>query len=195
MIWFTFISWKDYNLFYVKIDRFFFLIVTAMAFNSLLFADETIHKIYIDEGKYDFGKSLPQIIYSLLITHALEIFLCFLTMTDTHIYEIKAMKKEKETNVNIVKIIKVIRKKLIIFFVFTSVLFIFYWYCIAAFCAVYHNTQGYLILNSFLSFLIHLIDPFIIYALITILRILALKYSDKKGIIWMYKISKFFPIF
>ena len=195
LIWFTFLSWNDYNLFYLKIDRFIFLLVTALAMNSLLFADKTIHKLYMDEGKYDFGQALPQIIYSLLIAHALEIFLCFLTMTDIHIYEIKALKKTKKSTEMVVKIIKLMRIKLIIFFAFTSILFIFYWYCVTAFCAVYQKTQGFLILNSFFTFLIHLIDPFIIYAIITILRILALKYSDKKGSLWMYKISKFFPIF
>ena len=195
LIMFTFLSWNDYNLFYVKIDRFIFLLVIAIAMNSLFFADKTIHKLYLDEGKYNFGQSIPQIIYSLLIAHAIEILLCFLTMTDKHIYEIKGIKKTKDASERIFQIIKLMRIKLIVFFVFTSILFIFYWYCVSAFCAVYQKTQGFLILNSFFSFLIFLIDPFIIYGIIVLLRKLALNYSGKKVMIWIYNISKFFPIF
>ena len=138
-----------------------------MVMNSLLFADETIHKLYLEEGKYNFGQSLPQIIYSLLLNHAFEILLCFLTMTDRHVYEIKSLPKKNDNAQMIFKIIKFIRIKLIVFFTFIGMLFIFFWYCVSAFCAVYQKTQGFLILNTFFSFLIELIDPFIIYAIDT----------------------------
>ena len=195
LIMLTFVSWNDYNLFYVKIDRFLFLFVTTLVMNSLLFADKTIHKLYLEEGKYNFGQSLPQIIYSLLITHVIEILLCFLTMTDRHIYEIKALKKTKEYHEKIFEIMKLMRIKLIVFYTSTSAIFIFYWYCVSAFCAVYQKTQGFLILNAFLCFFILLIDPFIVYGIIALMRILSLKYSNKKGMKWMYSISKFFHIF
>ena len=159
------LSWNDYNLFFVKINRFIFLLCTQMTLNALFFADKTIHKYYIDDGKYDFGQSIPQIIYSLLITHALEVLLCYLTMTDIHIYQIKSLNKKEQTPEKIYEILKTIKIKLIAFYVFTGLVFIFYWYCVSAFCAVYQKTQGYFILNSFLSFIIELIDPFIFYAL------------------------------
>ena len=116
-------------------------------------------------------------------------------MTDIHIYEVKNMKKNEQTPENVFEILKKIKIKLIVFFSFTGLLFIFYWYCVSAFCAVYQKTQGFFILNSFFSFLFELIDPFIIYALIILLRKLSLKYHDKKWMEWVYKISKFFPIF
>ena len=166
-----------------------------MIMNALFFADKTIHKLYIEHGTYNFGQSLPGIIYSILITHALEILLCYLTMTDIHIYEIKSMKKSEQTTDRINNILKIIRIKLIIFFSFGILLFLFYWYCISAFCAVYQKTQGFLILNSFFSFLFELIDPFIFYALFTLLRKISFKYQNKNGMVWLYKISKFFPIF
>ena len=166
-----------------------------MTMNSLLFADKTIHKLYINEGTYNLSQSIPHIIYSILITHAIEIILCFLTMTDTHVYQIKALIQKSESSERIFDILKCIRIKLIIFFISTTLIFLFYWYCVSAFCAVYQETQGYLILNSFLSFLAELIDPFIIYALITLLRVLALKYSAKTGMHWLYKISRIFPVF
>ena len=195
LILLTFVSLNDYNLFFVKLDKFLFLFVTTLVMNSLLFADETIHKLYLEEGKYNFTQSLPHIIYSLLIAHAIEILLCFLTMTDRHVYEIKALKKSKDLNEKIFQILKVVKIKLIVFFALTGAVFLFYWYCVAAFCAVYQKSQGFLILNAFLSFLVHLIDPFIIYAIIAFMRVISLKYSNKKGMKYLYNISKFFPIF
>ena len=195
LIMFIILSWNDYNLFYLKINRLIFLLCTEMTLNALFFADQTIHKLYIEDGEYNFGQSFPHIIYSLLITHVLEILLCYLTMTDIHIYHIKSLKKSEQTAGKAFEILKLIKIKIIIFFIFTGLLFIFYWYCVSAFCAVYQKTQGYFILNSFLSFIFELIDPFIIYALIILLRKLALKYHDKKGMIWVYKISRIFPIF
>ena len=166
-----------------------------MTMNALLFADKTIHKLYLNYNTYNFGQSLPGIIYSILITHALEILLCFLSMTDIHIYEIKSMKKSEQTADRINNILKNIRIKLIIFFALGSLLFIFYWYCVSAFCAVYQKTQGFLILNSFLSFLFELVDPFIFYALFTLMRKISFRYKNIKIMIWIYKISRFFPIF
>ena len=195
LIWFTFISWDDYNIFYVKISRFLILLATEMTMNALLFSDKSVHKLYIEHGTYNFGESLPGIIYSILITHALEILLCYLSMIDIHIYEIKSLKKSEQTTERINDILKMIKIKLIIFFSFGSLIFLFYWYCVSAFCAVYQNTQGFLILNSFFSFLFELIDPFIFYALFTLLRKISFKYQNIKAMVWMYKISKFFPIF
>ena len=154
-----------------------------------------LHKLYLDNGKYNFDQSLPQIIYSIIITHVMEVILCYLTMTDIHIYEIKALDNKEQTTEKINDILKIVRIKLIIFFGFTCSLFIFYWYCISAFCAVYQETQGFFILNSFLSFLFELADAFAIYALVTLLRWFALKYNNKKGMIWAYKISRLIPIF
>ena len=158
LIMLTFLSWNDHNLFYVKIPKFIFLLCTEMTMNSLLFADKTIHKLYINEGTYNLSQSIPHIIYSILITHAIEIILCFLTMTDTHVYQIKALIQKSESSERIFDILKCIRIKLIIFFISTTLIFLFYWYCVSAFCAVYQETQGYLILNSFLSFLVELIE-------------------------------------
>ena len=63
--------------------------------NVLFFSDETMHKMFLDYGKYNFIQQIPQIIYSTLITKSLELFLCFLSMTDNYYYKIK-----KDKNIN-----------------------------------------------------------------------------------------------
>ena len=43
---------------------------------------------------------------------------------------------------------------------------------VSVFCAVYENTQGIFLLDSFISFLLSNIYPFIIYLILSALRIL-----------------------
>ena len=44
---YTFMAWNDYNLFFVKLSKFFFLITTIMAFDALFFSNDAMHDIYL----------------------------------------------------------------------------------------------------------------------------------------------------
>jgi hypothetical protein len=125
----------------------------------------------------------------------MEILLCFLSLTDRHIYEIKGLPKREATAEKIFEILRKMRIKLIIFYIMVVLISLFYWYFISAFCAVYHNTQGLYILDCVLSFIFFSIDPFIIYALVTLLRVLSFKKLGNKKIKSLYTISRLFPIF
>ena len=94
LIIFTFFVRNDYNLVYVKFSRFIFLVCTDMALNVFFFADETMHKMFLDYGKYNFMQQIPQIAYSTLVGQLIEVFLCFLSMTDKHFYEIKNLNND-----------------------------------------------------------------------------------------------------
>ena len=135
---FTFLVKDDYNITYIKYMRFIFLICTDMTLNVFFFADKTMHKLFLDYGKYNFLQQIPQIIYSKLLSNIIEVFLCFLMLTDKHYYQVKVLSKSDKKE--IFDIIKRARIKLIIFFVFTFLVFLFYWYLVTAFCAVYVNT-------------------------------------------------------
>ena len=193
----TFVSWDDYNLFYVKIERFLILFCTDMTMNGLFFIHESMHKKYTEGEDFTFVQKLPQLIFTLLVAHALEILLCFLGITDTHVYEIKSLPPEEKKKEKVMQILDKIKRKLISFFIVTLLLFLFYWYFISAFCAVYQNTQKIFLRDSLISFATSLIDPFIIYGITTILRKISLSiYCRKKcccGCI--YKLSDLIPIF
>ena len=191
----TFFAWNDYNLFYVKFDRFIIQFSTNMAMNGLFFSDESMHNLYANNGDDDFVQQIPQMLYSLIIGHILEVILCYLSLTDTSIYNIKELSKNKENGLKIIQEIKCMKIKLIIFFVFTFILFLFYWYFISAFCAVYPNTQTIFIRDSFTSFITSMIDPFLIYLLTNILRAISLSKCCKKKAGIIYNISQFLPIF
>ena len=195
IILFTFFSWDDYNIIYVKIARFIFLLSTDMAMNVFFFSDDSMHKIYLNYGKYDFVQQIPQIIYSTAISQLLEVFLCFLSLTDKYFYQIKNLKNDKHRNDIIFLIFRCIKIKLIIFFVFTFILFAFYWYFISAFCAVYQNTQIIFIKDSISSFLTGLLYPFVLYMIPSLLRIFVLINGKKMRLNFIYKLSDIIPIF
>jgi hypothetical protein len=189
---FTFFYCNDYNLYYVKLARFFFLLATDLAMNVFFFADETMNKLYLSYGKYDFVQQIPQIIYSKIVSNLIEVFICYLSLTDKHYYEIKTL--DKSDKVRIFNNIKCVKKKLIIFFIFTFLSFLFYIYLVTAFCAVYKNTQIVYIKDSIYSFLLGIIYPFILYLLPSLLRIISLrcKCCDLK---FLYSLSEMIPIF
>ena len=189
----TFFAVNDHNLFYAKISKFLFILCTLMTINVFLFADKSIHKLFISGVKYYFNYQILQIILSIVITYLVEIFLSYLTMIDKYYYEIKSLPK-KENNERIFKILKYVRLKLIIFYTTTLIIFIFYWYSVSAFCSVYPNTQKIYLIDCLLSFIFYLLIPFIIYALTTLFRIISLKNIDKK-LSCLYKISQIIPIF
>jgi len=194
----TFLARNDYNLFYVKIERFFILFCVDMTMNGLFFVHESMHKKYSENQDLTFAQKIPQYLFTMLVSHALEVLLCFLGMTDTHVYEIKALpSKEKQKGEKVLDILSKIRKKLVSFYCVTFILFLFFWYFISAFCAVYQNTQKIFLRDSMISFAVSLIDPFFIYGLTSLLRCISLtKLCRKKccgGCI--YKISDLIPIF
>ena len=131
LIIFTFFIRNDYNLIYVKLSRFVFLVCTDMALNVFFFADETMHKMYIDYGKYNFFQNIPQFIYSTIVSQLIQVFLCFLSMTDKHFYEIKQLSSDEKYKM--FDIIKCVKIKLTFYFIFTFIMFAFYWYTIACF--------------------------------------------------------------
>ena len=191
---FSFFYCYDYNLIPVKLSRFVFLFATDMALNVFFFSDASMHKIYIDYGKYDMLQQIPQIIYSTIASQLIEVFLCFLSLTDKHMYQIKNL-EGKSKNIKVInEVFKCIKIKIIFYFVSTFILFGIYWYMVAAFCAVYENTQKAFIKDSLMSFLMSLAYPFILYAIPTSLRLIAIRCTKIK-LEWVYKLSDVIPFF
>ena len=195
LLLFVFVSSKDFNLIYIKFARLIFTISTLMVMNAFLFSDESIHELFMNGVKYNFGQQALQIALSIIITHVLEILLCYLTMTDRVFYEIKAISKNEEKTKDIFKNLKSMKLKLIIFLVSSFIIMLFYWYFISAFCSVYNNTQVIYIIDCVFSFLFFMVDPLLIYAFFVLLRIISLKCSKGKKFKCGYITSRLFPIF
>jgi len=192
LIIFTFCTRNDHNIIYIKFTRLIFLICTDMALNVFFFSDETMHKMFLDYGKYNFFQQVPQIIYSTIVSQLIEIFLCYLSLTDKHYYQMKNLKIKK--SYDLIHILKVMKIKNYFFYIITFILFFFYWYTITCFCSVYSNTQKAFIKDSILSFVFGLLYPFGLYLIPSFLRIISLRNCNGK-LSFTYKLSEIIPFF
>ena len=196
LIIFTFFAWDDNNILTIKLSKFIFALALDFAVNIVFFVDDSMHKIYLDYGKYSFVAQIPQILYSTLASEGLDVFLRYLCLIEKDIYKIKKLEKRKNkvlAKKQIFEILKLMRIKLICYFFFTFFFMCFFWYFVSAFCAVYKNTQIFLIKDSFSSFLMSLLYPFVLYLFPTALRILSLK-DQKKRLKFLYKLSDIIPL-
>ena len=171
----------------IKINLFFLAFALNLTVNACFFNDSTMHKIYKDEGNYNFVYQLPQIIYSLLITVLIKTSLSLLSLTEKSIVKIKE-KKELEFNM-LKKEIKCIKTKLLIFFVLEFIFLVLFWYYLSCFCALYKNTQSHLVKDTLTSFALSLLYPFALNLIPGIFRISSLKSKNNDSKL-LYTVSK-----
>ena len=138
----------------------------------MFYSDDTMHKIYVDDGSFDFTYQLPQMFYSFIISTILKALLSFFGLYENNIIDFKNNKKKEITSE---KVLLKIKCKLICFFIITYILLFFFWIYLGCFCAVYKNTQIYLLLDVLQSFGNSFITPFFIYLLPGLFRIPSLK--------------------
>ncbi len=186
MILFTFFAKKDYNARTIKICLFLFSFALYFTVNALFYNTATMHKIYVDEGKYNFIYQLPQILYSSLISTIINTIVKFLSLTGKNIIEIKKNKKNDKKTIR--KFKKSLKIKFIFFFILTFIFLLVFWYYIACFCAIYKNTQNHLIKDTLVSFGLSLLYPFGLCLLPGIFRIPSLR-AIKRDKECMYKLS------
>ena len=190
LIIFTFLPMNDFNLMYVKIALFINSFGLFITVNGFFFSDDTMHKVYEDNGTFDIIYQIPQIFYSSIISNFANILLKNLSLSENNILELKS-----ETYYDIHKakkkarqIERCLRIKIIIFFILSLILMLFFWYFISCFCAVYKNTQIILLKDTGISFAASLVYPFILSFLPGIFRIPALR-AKNKNLKYLYKIS------
>ena len=188
LILFTFLPANDYNLFTLKISIFLLSFSLYFTVNCFFFNDETMHKVYKDNGKYNFIYQIPQILYSSFISIIINSLLKVLSLSESELVLIKhqkftdsAIKKSKQISTKLTI-------KFIFFFIIGIILLLFFWYYISCFCAVYINTQIILIKDTLISFIISMSYPFALNLFPGIFRIPALRAKNKNKKC-MYKFS------
>ena len=187
---FSFFPINDYNSSIIKISLFLLLFTIIYIVNSFFFKDSVIHKIYKDEGVYNFIYFLPIIIYSFLISHILYIVIKYFSLSERNLLQIKYFYKD-EDKVNKIKRTLIIKYSC--YFLISLIFIIYFWYYLSSFGAVFKNSQIFLVKNALLTFSISLLYPFFIIILPCIIRIKALNDINKKREL-IYKISKIIQI-
>ena len=179
LIIFTFFVNNDYNLFLLKLSLFLISFSLFFFMNALFFSDDSLHKIYEDQGKYDFIYQIPQIMYSTITSQVISSLLEKLSLSQDIIQDMKEKGDITEIKKDIAKVIKCIKVKCFLFFIIGIILHIGFWYYLSAFCSVYYNSQIPLIKDTFTSFINSLIYPFALVSFPGIFRILGLRYKKK----------------
>ena len=190
---FTFCLNNDYNSKSIKICLFLFSFALFYTTNALFFTESDIHKIYEDEGDYDFIYNIPQIIYSSIISTFISIIIRFFSLSENQILEMKKSSNKIKYKESFIKLLACLKIKFSCFFIISLLFLILFWYYISCFCAVYKNTQLYLIQDTLISYGLSLLYPFGIYLLPGLFRIPSLK-DSKKNKECMYKFSKIIQI-
>ena len=190
IIIFTFLVCDDYNLFSLKLSRFLFLMASDMALNAFFFSDDSMHKLFLNYGKYNFVQQIPQLIYSTIFTQLIEVFICFLILIDKYFYQLKENYSKKKL-IKSAKIFRLINYKIFSFYLFTYIFFIIYYYIIYSFCAIYKNTQYIFLKDSIISFCISLVYSLILYFISSCLRICAISWKKK----FLFSLGELIPFF
>ena len=86
---FSFCNNDDYNSKIIKIDLFFIGFGMDYIINALFFNDETMHKIYVNKGSFDWETQIPITIYSFFISMILNFPLSFLGLSNDSIINFK----------------------------------------------------------------------------------------------------------
>ena len=153
-----------------------------------------MHKIYEDQGSFNFIYQLPQIAYSSLISSVINILLNLLGLSEGNIIDYKKDKSKENLDKRETDLKNKLGFKFVIYYIISSVLLLFFWYYLAMFCAIFSNTQLHLIKDTLISFGLSLLYPFGIYLLSGIFRIPALS-NPKNKRTCLYHLSRLFQMF
>ncbi len=154
--------------------------------NAIFFVDDSIHKIYEEQGKFNFIYQIPQTIYSTIISQIISFLLENLSLSQDDFLSIKEKEDVKLIQEETNKVRKCIKIKNLIFFIIGIFLLIGFWYYISAFNAVYNNTQIHLIKDTVISFSTSLLYPFLLIVFPVVFRVTSLRYKKK----CLYTVSK-----
>ena len=190
-ILFSFYPNDDYNLTIVKISLFFLSFDIYLVVNAFFFSKSKIHQIYEDGGNYNFSYFFPQIIYSFFISYIFISFIKYFSLSENNILEIKNEENIRRKNDKIEKVRKCLFIKYLLFYITSLVFIIIIFYYLSSFCAVYKNTQIFVVKNTLISFLIFLLFPLFLAITPCYLRTFSLKNNNNERI---YKFSKYLQL-
>ena len=188
---FSFIPNKDYNTMIIKIDIFLIFFAVLYAMNALFFNESTIHQIYKDGGAYNYGYFLPKTILAFLLSDIVITIIKIIFLSEKNIIQIKNQETISQASEKVDKVKKCLIIKYIAFFISGVLFLVLFWYYLSSFCAVYQNSQIFLIINTFLSFVFSLIYPFFIIIFPVIIRKFSLNNSNRR---LLYKINHYIQI-
>ena len=172
---FAIIPQKDYNSKIIKFCLFLFSFSFNLTIEALFYDEEKMSNIYEIKGVYDIIEQIPEIIYTSIISSFIDIIIKYFALSQKYVIEQKNKKTKENNELKYKRIVNNLYKRFILFYIFSFLLLLFFWYYVSCFCAVFKNTQIHLIKDVLLGFGLSLIYPFVSYALSGIFRIFSLR--------------------
>ena len=183
---FTFYTYKDHNLRIAKIVLFILFISFYFAFTALFFNDNIMRQIYIYKGNTNAAIHIPNIILSSLCCLIMNFIVRFVSLSDRDISKINCEQNLENKKALCEQAKKTLKRKLYIMFAISAILITLCWYYVAAFCAVFKNSQGHYFINLLVAFIVCNIWPCVTSLIAPIFRINSLKSGSE----CMYKFSQ-----
>ena len=182
---------NDYNSLIMKIDFVLYTFGFCIGITTIFFTDKSVQEIYLSEGTLSLLDNvinhLSHIFLSAILVSIIKsITACFIYSDKMFLKtnEINDMDEEEQFNNTLIKIMS---KNMTIFILNYIFLFIF-WIYVGSFCAIYKNSQTFLIINGGVCFIVVLIINFLFYFIPALLRMVSLNGKDKAC---LYKASQY----
>ncbi len=172
---FSFYPTNDYNIKIIKVSLFFLSFDIYFAVNKFFITDSTIHQIYEDHGNYNFSFFLPKILLAFIISYIVIDVIRYFSLSERFLIEIRNEENKNKVSDLVSSSKRCLVIKYIVFYILCFIFLIFFWYYLSSFCAVYQNSQIFLVINTFISFGISNIFPLIYNLIPALIRIYSLK--------------------
>ena len=103
---------------------------------DFFFTDESMHNVYINNGSFDILFHISQIVYSSIIPSIVYTILKLLSLSEKDILKLKQIENTTVLYQKSKIIETCLKIKFIIFFNFSFIIMVFFWYFLSCFCAV-----------------------------------------------------------
>ena len=162
-----------------KISLFILFVGFYMAFTALFFNDEIMRAIYIYKGNTNAAVHIPNIILSSICSFIASMIVRFVCLgergiskiiTETDIDKRKGLAEKERLCANI---------KLYVLYIASGCLLFLCWYYVAAFGAVFKNSQKNYLINTLVSFIVCNLWPALTTLISTFMRRKALEKKNK----------------
>lgn len=178
--------------FCIRLLAFFLNLSLFFVLNGILYDPEDISDRYKEEGKVGFvyliKKEIRRCIYTSISCTIIGLLIMYLSTTKKRFLTV--IEKEKDHNVFLTKIKKIVTNlkiKLTVFLIVNLILMFAFWYYVSAFCAVYQKTQMPWLESSLITFAFCIILQTLYALLITTFRYMGLRCK----ISCFYTVSKY----
>ena len=189
---FTCYTSTDHNLRVVKIALFILFLSFYFAFTALFFNDDIMRDIYNYKGSTLAAIHITNILYSSFCCILMNFIIRFVSLSERDIHKAMNIDNPDNRNATFEGIKRRLKKKLIVVFIISGLIIGLCWYYVAAFSAIFKNSQVHYFINVLLSFIICNLWPCFTSLIAPIFRIKSLKDGNSEC---MYKFSKVISYF